>query len=104
MISQIIKAIKEAGNLIPDRLSNSKNNLLIALYIVEKFDNKLNNSEDSDKQIEYILFGNEKISSNNSYVNTSIFSLRFLLNSNIFLLLVLTSIDKLLLLLQQLQG
>ena len=67
-----------------DLISNSgdiKDNLSIALYIVNHFSDKINKNSEFDSQIEYILFGDDDLSKNNKNVENSIFAIRFLLNS-----------------------
>lgn len=67
--------------IIPSNQDNLIDNLFISQYIIDKFYNKLSNNEGFSNQIEYILFGNDKLSSNNNQVNNYIFGIRFLLNT-----------------------
>lgn len=80
-ISNFRKIIKQTDNLIPNNHNNIIDNVLIAQYIVDKFGNKLDKGEDFNSQIEYILFGNQKLNRNISSVQNLIFGMRFTLNS-----------------------
>lgn len=79
------KILKQMNDLIPDENifgENLYDNILLAEYINDKFSNKLSKSDKGFiNQVEYIIFGNENLDRNNSYVSNSIFGIRFALNS-----------------------
>lgn len=82
--SNNIKNYKNINNImnkfIPSNKFNVLENIYLAQYIVDNFNNKLINEEFSS-QIEYILFGNNKINRNNLSIESLIFAIRFSLNS-----------------------
>ncbi|MFM1581143.1 DUF5702 domain-containing protein [Helcococcus bovis] len=80
-ISNYKNILNNISNLFPSNMSKSLENILISQYIVQKFSHKLQNKEEFNNQIEYILFGNDSLSKNESNVNNYIFGIRFILNS-----------------------
>lgn len=73
IMSNTVKYIPKDSNDILEKY-------YIAQYIMEKFNNKLS-EEDFSSQIEYILFGNDKLNLNNFSVQNLVFGIRFILNS-----------------------
>lgn len=73
--------LKQSDNIININSKNLLNNLYLASYIVDKFDNKLSETDNFKSQIEYILYGNNKLTKNNKNIEKSIFAIRFLLNA-----------------------
>lgn len=79
-IKNFKKIMSNTVNFIPKDKNNIVDKYYLAQYIIEKFNNKLSEEEFSS-QIEYILFGNDKLNSNNFSVQNLIFGIRFILNS-----------------------
>lgn len=73
--------INKSNNIINYNDTNLLENLYISMYLVENFNNKLEDNDEFYSQMEYILFGNQKLKSNVSSVENSIFAIRLLLNS-----------------------
>ena len=73
--------INQSNNIINYNDTNLLENLYISMYLVENFNNKLEDNDEFSSQMEYILFGNQKLKSNVSSVENSIFAIRLLLNS-----------------------
>ncbi|WP_103981473.1 DUF5702 domain-containing protein [Helcococcus massiliensis] len=72
--------LKKTDTIIPEKVNTSKDNILISMYLVDKFSDKLSGNE-FNSQLEYILFGHNSLSKNENIIQASIFSIRFLLNS-----------------------
>lgn len=72
--------LKKTDTIIPEKVNTSKDNILISMYLVDKFSDKLS-VNDFNSQLEYILFGHNSLSKNENIIQASIFSIRFLLNS-----------------------
>src|SRR5574344_1539369 len=72
--------LKKTETIIPEKVDTSKDNILISMYLVDKFSDKLSENE-FNSQLEYILFGHNSLSKNENIIQASIFSIRFLLNS-----------------------
>lgn len=73
--------INKSNNIINYNDTNLLENLYISMYLVDNFNNKLEGNDEFYSQMEYILFGNQKLKSNVSSVENSIFAIRLLLNS-----------------------
>lgn len=73
--------LNDTSSNIPVERNNIIENLYIAMYLVDKFSDKLDSNKEFNNEIEYILFGNERLKNNNSSIDAYILSLRFLLNS-----------------------
>lgn len=79
-ISNYKNIYNSTAKYIPEKNDGLINKIYLAQYIMEKFNNKFSEDEFSS-QIEYILFGNDKLDNNISNTQNLIFGIRFILNS-----------------------
>lgn len=75
------KIMNTSNEIIAEDSAGIYENLLIALYINEQFDNKDDLANSFKGQVEYIIFGNDNLDANITSAKNSILAIRFLLNS-----------------------
>lgn len=59
--------LKKTDTIIPEKVNTSKDNILISMYLVDKFSDKLS-VNDFNSQLEYILFGHNSLSKNENII------------------------------------